>query len=373
MEGANHYISDTGLINKNSDAAVEEAGNYETSEPIDMLFGALRSKGAVPIQLILTANPGGPGQSWLRHRYIDPAPMGRVPLIRMLPNGAEHRYIYIPSRVQDNRILLNNDPTYINRLYLVGSDALVRAWLEGDWSVVTGAFFDCWSPARHVIRPFEIPAHWLRFGSFDWGSAKPFSMGWWAVSDGNALPDGRLYPAGAMIRYREWYGAGAPNVGLGLTTRAIAEGIRERERRETITYRIADPACWKVDGGPSHAEIMMAPDLGLTFRRADNSRVTGWTQVRDRLIGHDGVPMLYSFSTCPAFIRTLPALQHDAGKPEDVDSDGEDHAPDEARYACMSRPYTRKAVTPGVIRGTNAMTMGEAFRLAGEPRGGRRI
>jgi hypothetical protein len=344
-----------------TDCAIEEAGNFEDSQPIDMLFGALRSKTSVPIQLILTANPGGPGQAWIKHRYIDPAPLGRVPLIRQLPNGSEHHYIYIPSRVQDNRILLNNDPTYIDRLYLVGSDTLVRAWLDGDWSVVTGAFFDCWSPSRHILRPFTVPSHWVRFASFDWGSAKPFSVGWWAISDGAHI-DGRWLPPGAMVRYREWYGASGPNKGIGLPVAEIATGIKQREGGERIDYRVADPACWKVDGGPSHAETMMK--LGVLFRRVDNSRVTGWTQMRDRLIGQDGDPMMFVFSTCADFIRTVPAVQHDTAKPEDVDSDGEDHSADESRYAAMSRPWTRMPEVPKPIRGADKMTLGEAWRLA---------
>jgi len=53
--------------------------------------------------------------------------------------------------------------------------------------------------------------------------------------------------------------------------------------------------------------------------------------------------MIYFFSTCTHTIRTLPALQHDEARPEDVDTDGEDHAADETRYACMSRPMTRVA------------------------------
>lgn len=344
-----------------TDAAVEEAGNYESSEPIDMLFGALRSKAGVPIQLILTANPGGPGQSWIRRRYIDPAPNGRTPLIKILPNGNKHEYIYIPSRVQDNRILLENDPTYIDRLYLVGSNALVRAWLDGDWSVVTGAFFDCWSPMRHILRPFAIPEHWVRFASFDWGSAKPFSVGWWAISDGHHV-DGRWIPPGAMVRYREWYGAAGANKGLGMPVADVADGIKRLEKGERIDYRVADPACWKADGGPSHAETMLS--RGVIFKRADNSRVTGWTQMRDRMMGQDGDPMLFTFSTCTDFIRTVPALQHDQAHAEDVDTDGEDHAGDDARYACMSRPWTRVADVVTPIRGADKMTLGEAWKLA---------
>ena len=39
-------------------------------------------------------------------------------------------------------------------------------------------------------------------------------------------------------------------------------------------------------------------------------------------------------------------MQHDAGRPEDVDSDGEDHAADEVRYACMSRLWLPRREAP---------------------------
>lgn len=333
-----------------SDAAVEEAGNYEDPRPIDMLFGALRSKTGVPIQLILTANPGGVGQQWIKHRYIDPAPRGLKPLVRVLPNGAEHRYVYIPSRVQDNRILLQNDPSYINRLHLVGSPELVRAWLDGDWSVIAGAFFPEWNFDQHVVAPRSLPSYWLKFRSFDWGSARPFSVGWWAVSDGQ-LPE---FPRGSLVRYREWYGAThdgegrtIPNTGMRLTAEEVADGIIERERNDVTGPRtmggVADPSIFAEDGGPSIADRMAA--RRVFWRPADNTRVGqrgamgGWDQVRARLKGDGEKPALYVFSTCLDLIRTVPALQHDDGRPEDVDSDGEDHAADELRYACMSRPY----------------------------------
>lgn len=338
-----------------SDACVEEAGNYADPKPIDRLNGTLRSAYGVPTQLLLTGNPGGPGQQWLKARYVDPAPSGMKILRRELPNGAEHRYVFIPSRLQQNRILMTRDPGYINRLYMVGSAELVKAWLEGDWSAVEGAYFDCWSSAKHVIKPFAVPDWWARFRSFDWGSAAPFSVQWWAVSDGSELPDGRQYPAGAIICYREWYGASAPNVGLKMTAEEVAAGIVERERgepkragdREVRIAGVADPSIFRVDGGPSIAERMFK--AGARFGKADNRRtprngpISGWDQMRQRLIGDDGVPMIYCFDTCVDSIRTIPALQHDASNAEDVDTNGEDHAGDSWRYACMSRPYIRKA------------------------------
>jgi hypothetical protein len=330
-----------------SDAAVEEAGNYPMPAPIDMLFGALRSKSGVPIQMILTANPGGSGQQWIKMRYIDPAPTGMTPIERVRADGTplKHRAMFIPSRLQDNRLLLLSDPDYEDRLHLSGSAELVRAWLLGDWNVVAGAFFPEFRTDRHVIQPFELPKHWARFRSFDWGSAHPFSVGWWAVSDGSV----RGIARGCLIRYREWYGMvpNQPNVGLRMTAEDIAKGIKAREAADPGTMiGVADPAMFAEDGGPSIAQRMMSEDV--IFRPADNKRVPqrgamgGWDQVRARLQGDgDGNPMLLMFSTCRDLIRTLPAMQHDTLRPEDLDTEGEDHAADETRYACMSRPFVR--------------------------------
>lgn len=330
-----------------SDAAVEEAGNYASPEPIDRLFGCLRSTAGVPVQLLLTANPGGPGHHWIKVRYIDPAPLGYSMLERILPNGATHRYVYIPSRVHHNRILLANDPGYVNRLYLVGSAELVRAWLDGDWSVIAGAFFTEFG-TQHVVPPMELPKTWLRFRAMDWGSARPFSVGWYAVSDGE-LP---MFPRGALVKYREWYGVKAkpdgsyePNVGVKMTAGQVADGIKKLEAEKEVEFGVMDPAAFSEDGGPSIAERMF--DAGVTFRRADNARVArngamgGWDQLRARLIGDEERPMIYFFSTCVHSIRTIPVLQHDRSRAEDVDTEGEDHAADETRYACMSRPWVQ--------------------------------
>lgn len=333
-----------------SDACVEEAGQYPDSRPIDRLNGVLRSAKGTPTQLILTGNPGGAGQVWIKMRYIDPAPQGMTILQRKLPSGRTHRYVFIPSRLQNNRILMTRDPEYINRLYLVGSDALVRAWLDGDWDVVEGAFFDCWFSWRErggVCRPFSIPKHWRRFRSGDWGSARPFSFGWWAVASENfEHPDGFTIPRNAIVRYREWYGASGPNTGLKLYAEEVGAKLAEMERGDEIAYGVLDPSAFAESGGPSIAErIIKGSGMKVMFRGADNTRIAqkgamgGWDQMRARFIGEDDRPMIYCFSTCVGSIRTIPTLQHDQDRPEDLDSDGEDHAADDWRYACMSRPY----------------------------------
>jgi hypothetical protein len=257
---------------------------------------------------------------------------------------------FIPARLSDNPSLLASDPDYVARLRQSGSDDLVRAWLEGDWSIVDGAFFDKWS-RRNVVRPFRIPDHWTRIRSFDWGYAAPFSVGWWAVvSDTYATAEGTVLPRGALVRYREWYGRGPTGEGLRLEAEAVARGVLDREASETIALSVADPSIFREDGGPSLAERMRR--AGVRFRPADNTRVgkagalSGWDQMRARIAGDAVGPMLVVFDTCRDFIRTVPVLQHDPGRPEDLDTRGEDHAADEARYACLTRPIVGTQPAP---------------------------
>lgn len=333
-----------------SDACVEEAGLYPDSKPIDRLFAVLRSARGIPTQLLLTGNPGGAGQHWIKQRYIDPEPRGMRPLSRLLPNGKTHRFVFIPSRIEDNKLLMQNDPDYVNNLYLVGSDQLVKAWLSGDWNAIEGAFFDCWDTSKQVIRPFSVPLSWTRFRSMDWGSARPFSVGWWAVVGDDHETENGWLPRGAIVRYREWYGCkeGEANVGLKLTAEEVGRGIAERENSDMMAYGVLDPAAFSEDGGPSIAERMArATGYKVNFRRADNARVSqrgamgGWDQMRSRMKGDGERPGMFVFSTCKDFIRTVPLLQHDPDRPEDLDTDAEDHVADEVRYACMSRPYVK--------------------------------
>lgn len=107
----------------------DEAGNWPTPKPIDMLRACLRSVHGVPCQLILTGNPGGKGHEWIKERYIDPAKPG-VPF--QGPDGTMR--VFIPSRLQDNLVLMEKDPGYVDRLRASGPSWLVRAWLEGDWT-----------------------------------------------------------------------------------------------------------------------------------------------------------------------------------------------------------------------------------------------
>lgn len=342
---------------------IEEATNFPNASPINKLRATLRSAVGVPVGMRLTGNPGGPGHNWVKARYIDPCPTGwqivteeEILEIDGVPTKVSLSRVFIPSKLRDNELLFRSDPTYVLRLRQSGSEALVKAWLNGDWNIVDGAYFSEWDYSKHVLDTQSwlprIPRSATRFRAFDWGSAKPFSCGWYAISDGEWG-----LPKGALVKYREWYGAADANVGLKMTAEAVALGIKNRELGERITRGWADPSIFIRDGGPSIAESMAL--AGISWWRADNKRKAGWEQMRGRLQGHPlnnqglslterpqfGPPLLYFLDCCEDSIRTIPSLQHDEGDPEDLDTDGEDHAADETRYAVMSRPFISKAGT----------------------------
>ena len=303
-------------------------------------------------RILCGANPGNIGHLWVKTTFV----VASVPMTitQMPPAEGAMRRQYIPARLEDNPSMTVDDPGYEGRLEGLGSETLVRAMRWGDWDVIEGAFFDCWDPKRHVIRPFEVPQDWTRLRSADWGSAKPFSIGWWAVVGDSYKAGSVLLPRGALVRYREWYGClpGKPNTGLKMHAEQVGLGIYEREKGDpNIADGVLDPAAFAKDGGPSiHDRIVIGSGNKVYFRHADNKRVPGrgamggWDQMRARMIGdEDGNPMIACFSTCLDSIRTIPALQHDQTKPEDLDTDAEDHAADEWRYACMSRPWAGTA------------------------------
>lgn len=311
----------------------EELGNFPSPAPYKKLIACNRwAEADIPTKRIRsTGNPGGPGQGWIKDWFIDHSPLGFTPRIDPV---TKHDVMFIPAKVSDNKILLKNDPGYIDSLRGTGSPELVRAWLEGDFNAIVGGFFPEFGP-QHIIAPFEIPSHWTRFRAIDWGSAKPFSVQWMTISDGT-LPQ---FPVNSIIVYREWYG-GVTNVGLKMNSTDVAKGILAREAKdEKIQYTVADPSIFKVDDGPSIAENLNL--AGVPCYPADNKRIVGWQQLRDRLIGYDDKPLLYIVGVaCSNLVRTLPALQHDTVNAEDCDTEGDDHSSDACRYGIQSRPYT---------------------------------
>ena len=237
---------------------------------------------------------------------------------------------------------MDNDPQYVARLASM-PEADKRALLYGDWDSFSGQVFVEWrnDPAHyedrintHVIQPFRIPESWRIWCGMDWGYARPFSMGWFAVDH-----DRRLY------HIRELYGCdGTPNRGVLWEPTDVALKIKEIEAQDPNLkgreiHRVGDPAIWGSQGGESTGVLFERQRV--YFERGDNARLDGKMQVHHRLSFDDnGIPMLYVFATCRHFIRTVPALVYDETNVEDVDTKGEDHAYDMLRYVCMKNPIS---------------------------------
>jgi hypothetical protein len=264
------------------------------------------------------------GHAWIKDRFIDGFEPGKV--YRDPVTGLTKTFI--PARLQDNHVLMNHDPQYLKRLESLPTH-LRRALLDGDWDIFAGQVFDEWRRDRHVVKPFSLPpGAWHRFYSLDWGFAKPFSLGKWAVSG-----------EGRMVRYGEWYGTSPDsyNTGIRMGSEAAAARAWQAALQEGVTECVADPSLWgKTDEGPSVAEKW--GKAGFRMIPGNNHRLNGLAMVHDRMMteGEDGRPMLLVFDTCLHFIRTIPTLVPAENNPEDVDSDLEDHIYDETRYAVMS-------------------------------------
>lgn len=303
-----------------------------------------------------SANPGGLGHAWVKERFITPMPPMttiREEVELLLPGGLKEKRwktrVFVPSKVTDNKALMTNDPNYIVRLASM-PEAERRALLYGDWDAYVGQVFGEWKNDpdhyrdrrfTHVIEPFEPPEEWCYYRSFDWGYAKPFSCGWWAVDR-----------EGIAYRIHEYYGCkeGEPNKGLQMAPSKVFEEIARAEREHPFLKRrqfigVADPAIWDRQTGESIADV--AAKQGIYFTKGDNKRIAGWMQLHERLsFDERGVPRMYVYNTCKDFIRTLPALQYDEYKVEDVDTSMEDHAPDDARYFCMMNPVPPRPKIP---------------------------
>ncbi len=333
----------------------EEATNWPSLGPINKMRATLRSAHGVPVKMILTANPGGAGHNAIKIRYITPARNGYQAITD--PKTGEQR-VFIPSRLENNQLLMRNDPNYEMRLMQSGNTAIVKAWREGNWDIVAGGFFDdLFNPDKHLLKPFDIPATWKWRRSFDWGSAAPASLGIWAVSDGSPVEDmdGFVFPRGSLIRVSEWYtvsrdenGNVKPNEGMRLTNIALGNGIAIRSSDRSFSGCVADPSIFAKPGRDSiYDEIQKgARELNhhLIFQMADNNRIAGWQRMRDMLeaaaADYPEKPGLYSFETCEHYARTVPVLQRKEDSPDDIDTDQEDHVADEVRYICMTGART---------------------------------
>ena len=326
---------------------LDDASKYQSSEfaaiavdeltkndrnTFDFLRTRLRWKGIKHPKFIAATNPGGKGSQWVKQMWLD-----RI----YDPNEKEQdQFMYVAAKASDNPYITGD---YMRTLESM-PEVLRRAFLEGDWDVFQGQYFKEWRRDLHVIVPKQPLRYHKKYICVDYGYAAPSCALWFYVDE-----------FGRAIFYRELYKT-------GLTYRALmGEICAMTPLDEEIQYMVADPAIWAKKGENDHelsgADIMQAEyqlirKKMIIMQKGDNRRVPGWTVMREYLAPAmvNGVlsPRMLVCETCPNLIRTLPALIYDEKNVEDCDSDGEDHAPDAARYGLMSRPQASHAVATTV-------------------------
>ena len=309
---------------------IDEATQFSEYQ-LKAIAACNRGVNPFPKRIYYTCNPGGQGHGYIKRIFID----------RHYEAGENPEdYSFTQALVQDNKALMEADPEYIKNLEAL-PPKLREAWLNGSWDIFEGQFFEEFKDDpehyydrkwTHVIEPFDIPPGWNIYRSYDFGYSKPFSCAWWAMDY-----------EGVLYRILELYGwTGIPNEGVKWSPDKQFEEIAKVEHQHPYLkgkqiFGVADPAIWNADSGESVYEAALRHHL--FFEKGDNQRIAGWMQMHYRMHFDDnGYPMMYIFSNCKAFIRTIPLLMYDETHVEDLDTDLEDHVADESRYMCMDRP-----------------------------------
>lgn len=328
---------------------IDEA-THHSEEIIKKFMACVRGVNNFPKRIYLTCNPGHKGHGYIKRIAID----------KIYESGENpDDYSFIQSLVTDNHALMREQPDYIKQLEALPTK-LRQAWLEGRWDVFQGAFFEEFrttpEPQKcheagiteemaleqhkwtHVIKPFDIPKHWKIYRSYDFGYGKPFSVGWFALDE-----DGCAY------HILELYGCTqTPNDGVRWSASQQFDKVVEIENEHPWLkgkriQGVADPSIWDGSKGISVAEE--ADKHQLWFDKGINDRVAGWMQIHERMkFDENGKAMLYIFENCKHAIRTIPLMMYDEHKPEDLDTDLEDHISDMIRYFCMMRPIAPRIV-----------------------------
>ena len=334
----------------------------------------------IPLEIFATSNPFGVGHNWVKKEFINAAPAGRIVAKEHIVSSWEadkddvtvtRTQVHIYGNWRENKYLPRE---YVATLHDIKDPNKAKAWRDGSWDVMSGGMFDAnWDSQYHVLAPFEIPDSWRIDRSFDWGSSSPFSVGWWAQSDGSEvrLANGQMRSTvrGDLFRIGELYGSKENSSlmkhsrcsdgtvkGLRMLAKDIAVLIVAKEVEMGIHSRVkpgpADNSIYTEENGNDIGKSMARTVKidgkkynGVRWHRSDKasgSRTAGWEKMRvmldNALPPKEGVreyPGLFVFNTCNFFIDLVPTLPRDKRNPDDVDTNSEDHIADETRYRVL--------------------------------------
>ena len=304
------------------DAIFLDEATHFTEYQYAALTAALRGANDFPKRMYLTCNPGGVGHAWVKRLFVDRDFRG---------SERPEDYVFIRAKATDNRILMEKDPGYLRMLDNL-PHGLREAWRDGDWDVFLGQYFTEWNREAHVVAPFQPPEWWRWYVSLDYG------LDMLAALLIGVDANGEAYVAGEVYEGRD-LGDGH----VGLIVSEAAEAVKTLAAGRDVTY-LAPPDLWNArqETGKSVADIFA--EHGVYLTKTSNDRIDGWMAVKEWLkprMCEDGVgrPRLRFFESCRNIIRTLPLLQYDEKKPNDVRNEPHEltHAPDALRGFCVYR------------------------------------
>jgi phage terminase large subunit len=310
----------------------EEATHYSWFQVSWLTGNRLRANTARSRPFVVyPSNPGSKGHYWYKRLFIDKN--------YYTDEGEEpHQYAFVQAKLADNYVLKERDPRYAKRL-----DRLPEPWRswqrDGDFAAGAGAMLSELNRDVHLIKPFRVPGHWTRFGSFDWGYAHPWVFGEYAVNE-----DGRCFKLQTIAGIRD-------------KPQQIADKINAHVNVSQLAYISAGWDAWHEKKSMSDDTPTIAESLethGISLVRANIQRVSGLQNLKRYLEyrgiepdGTDGVPQLVFFNNPGNFetIQQLESMTPDPDNLEDVlkvNADefgrGGDDRYDETRYAMASRP-----------------------------------
>jgi phage terminase large subunit len=297
---------------------IEEATMLSSRKHRDIATCCRTSKQGWRPRIYATTNPGGVGHAWFRKRFVEP-----------FQRQQETETRFIPARVVDNAF---SNPEYRKVLEAL-SGWQRRAWLDGDWDLAAGQYFGNFKRDTHVLDEFDESRAREWFGSFDYGFAHytAFLLG---CTDG----DGNTFIVDEHAE-RLWL----PQQHVG----AIRAMLKRHELRPESLARVVagtDVFSRQADGTTIANQYAR---LGLKLKAANTDRINGWAEIRQRLGDATAKqsPRLFIHRRCGRLIETMPGLQHDPNRPEDVlkidcdeDGVGGDDTADALRYMVATKP-----------------------------------
>jgi phage terminase large subunit len=312
--------------------------------------------GNVRCKMAGATNPGNLGHAWVKSLWVDKkAPPGfdRVDLYD------PEDYDFIRARLDDNPIYAS-DAAYRRTLETL-PEHLRRAFLEGDWNVFAGQYFDIFDFGRHTARPEEIRLEpwWPRWISVDWGFQHPSAVYWhcavpvvsrqssvfssergpqqrWggntinSPSSNSSTENCELKTENRrIVTYREF-------VQNGLSPRMLAQAIAERSGREPIGDVFLSPDAFahrtsEASIAEQLSEVLVANGLPRPSP-ADDDRIGGWQLMYQLLESNSWVIT----DNCTKLIDSLPLLVRDERRTEDIRKVEGDDSADAARYGLVS-------------------------------------